>query len=419
MKTFSIYTLGCKVNLYESEFITHLFVDRGYKEVEFGMNSDVIIVNTCSVTNNSDVKSRKIIRRARKLCNILVVCGCYTQTDPILDELKIDILLGNKDKSKICDLVEEYNKTKQKIKKIYKTNEFIFENMEITHSKNTRAFVKIQDGCNNFCSFCIIPYVRGLPRSKKKDDVINEVTNLVNNGYKEIVLTGIHTGNYGKEINTNLSSLLEELIKIKDLKRIRISSIEITELDEDFMQILKNSKIIVDHMHIPLQSGSDKILKIMRRKYDTKYFYEKIKEIRNIRENMNITTDLIVGHPYEEEEDFNNSYEFSKKIGFSKIHVFPYSDRSGTKASSMDNKVDGNIKKERVKQIEKLNIELLNNYNSKFINKELEVLVEKNNIGHTSNFIEVIIEGEKLLSNKLYNVKIIKVEGNKVYGRIN
>ena len=419
MKTFSIYTLGCKVNLYESEFITHLFVDRGYKEVEFGMNSDVIIVNTCSVTNNSDVKSRKIIRRARKLCNILVVCGCYTQTDPILDELKIDILLGNKDKSKICDLVEEYNKTKQKIKKIYKTNEFIFENMEITHSKNTRAFVKIQDGCNNFCSFCIIPYVRGLPRSKKKDDVINEVTNLVNNGYKEIVLTGIHTGNYGKEINTNLSSLLEELIKIKDLKRIRISSIEITELDEDFMQILKNSKIIVDHMHIPLQSGSDKILKIMRRKYDTKYFYEKIKEIRNIRENMNITTDLIVGHPYEEEEDFNNSYEFSKKIGFSKIHVFPYSDRSGTKASSMDNKVDGNIKKERVKKIEKLNIELLNNYNSKFINKELEVLVEKNNIGHTSNFIEVIIEGEKLLSNKLYNVKIIKVEGNKVYGRIN
>ena len=413
--TFAIYTLGCKVNSYESEFITHLFISRGYKKVEYEDNADIYIINTCTVTNTSDNKSKKIINHTRKNNpnSIIVVCGCYVQYKKgNIDKLDdVDIILGNKDKSKIVDLVEDYIKEHKKICNIYDLTKQDFEDMEIDKfESHTRAFVKIQDGCNNFCSYCIIPYVRGNVRSKKMELVIDEVKRLVNNGHKEIVLTGIHTGNYGRELGYTLTDLLKKLREIKGLKRIRISSIEITELTDEFLEELKNNKLIVDHMHIPLQSGNDKILKLMNRKYDTKYFEDKINKIRKIRPNISITTDVIVGFPHETEEDFEKTYDFIKKIKFSKLHVFPYSIRIGTKAASMDEQVDGRIKKQRVKKLIELSNKLEEEYYNSFINSELDVLIERKindeYVGHTSNYLEAKTKSDKNIINEIVKVKI-------------
>ena len=282
--------------------------------------------------------------------------------------------------------------------------------MYITDFKNRcRAFVKVQDGCENFCSYCIIPYVRGRCRSKELDTVINEVTTLVSKGFKEIVLTGIHTGNYGVDINTNFATLLKELIKIEGLKRLRISSVEATELTDEVLDVIKSSNIIVDHLHIPLQAGSDNVLKLMNRKYDLKYFEDKLKEIRKIRPNISITTDIIVGFPKESEEDFLETIENSRKFDFSKIHVFPYSDRKGTVASTMDGHIDGNIKKERARRLLNVSHELEKEYANKFIGKTLEVLFEEVkdgvSIGHTSNYLKVKVKGS-IPSNTFKNVKI-------------
>ena len=300
-----------------------------------------------------------------------------------------------------------------------------FEPMELdTFETRTRAFVKIQDGCNNFCSYCIIPYSRGNIRSKEKDDVVSEIKCLVKNGYKEVVLTGIHTGHYGKDkYDYDFSDLLSELCKIDNLKRIRISSIEITELDSKFIDVLKNNKVIVNHMHIPLQSGCDKTLKEMNRKYDTKYYLDKINLIRSIRPNISITTDLIVGFPNETEEDFNNTLSFLRKVKFSKIHVFPYSRRKGTKADLMDNQIDEQTKHKRVKEVLKLSEELEIEYMNKFINTDVLVLIEKfeNGIisGHTENYIPVKANGVESDINELLMIHIDKMEypyliGNKL-----
>ncbi len=423
--TFSIYTLGCKVNAYESEYITHLFTSKGYTLVPYDESADIYIINTCTVTNSSDNKSKKVINHTRNHNpnSIIVVCGCYTQymkgEIPQID--KVDIILGNKDKSKVVEYVEEYIRNKKKIKQVYDLKKQEFENMEIKKFKSkTRAFVKIQDGCNNFCSYCIIPYVRGNIRSKKEQIVLDEVKSLVNNGHKEIVLTGIHTGHYGSDINSSLSKLLHKLNKIEGLKRIRISSIEITELNDEFLEELKNNKKIVDHLHIPLQSGCDKILKEMNRKYDTNYFKAKIDKIRSIRKDISITTDVIVGFPNETEEDFNNTVEFIKKIGFTKLHVFPYSKRNGTKAAAMDNQIDKVTKKARVKVLLDLSNKLEESYYKKFIGRDLEVLFETNKdnkyYGHASNFILVEVKADYNLTHKLEMVKISKVNGNKVIG---
>lgn len=279
----------------------------------------------------------------------------------------------------------------------------------------TRAFVKIQDGCNNYCSYCIIPYTRGNIRSKPKEEVVEEIKCLVNNGYKEVVLTGIHTGHYGKErYDYDFSDLLNELCCIDGLLRLRISSIEITELDDKFLETLKNNKQIVDHIHIPLQSGCDKTLKEMNRKYDTAYFINKINEIRKIRPDISITTDLIVGFPNESECDFNDTYEFIKKVNFSKIHVFPYSRRKGTKADLMENQIPEPLKKERVRKILELSKELELDYMNKHLNKELEILVEKYEdgiiFGHTSNYIGIKAKGKEEDINKIIKVKPNKVE---------
>lgn len=385
--------LGCKVNTYEMEYIASLFKERGYEIGDFNDFCDVYVVNTCTVTNNSDVKSRKMINHPKKINKncCLVVCGCFIESAKDYKNDDIDIVLGNYNKSKVVDLVEEFFRNKEKINQKFNLNEVEFEDMNIKHFENrTRAFVKIQDGCENFCTYCIIPYVRGKCRSKKEDNVLSEITTLVNNGYNEIVLTGIHTGNYGVDINTNFSSILEKILNIKGLKRLRISSIEITELDDKFLELLKNP-ILCNHLHIPLQSGGEKTLKRMNRKYDKKYFKEEIEKIRKVRPDISITTDVIVGFPGETEDDFNECVDFIKEINFSKLHVFPYSKRDGTVAAKMKDQIDGKVKKERVKTLLDLSKTLEENYNNSFIGKKESCLIEKvdckYSYGHCSNYV--------------------------------
>lgn len=410
MKTFCIKTLGCKVNSYESDFIRSLFLKKGYTETE--ENADVYIVNTCTVTNNSDKKSLRIINSIRKNYpkSILIVAGCYVQhLDNTASELiDADIILGNQDKSKVFDYLEEFIKTKNKINAVKEMNSS-FENMEIQESNtHTRAFVKVQDGCNNFCSYCIIPYVRGRVRSKDKINAINEIRELIKNNHKEIVLTGIHTGQYGVDLeNYNLSKLITDISELEGLERIRVSSIEVVEITDELLSVLKNNKKLVSHLHIPLQSGCDKILKLMNRRYDKAYFIKKINEIRNIRPDISITTDVIVGFPGETENDFNETYEFCKELKFSKIHVFPYSDREGTVASKMKDKVNGNIKKMRVKKLIELSTMLEKAYYDSFKGKEIEVLIEEYKdgyfYGHTSNYLYIKLKGD-YKPNNIYKV---------------
>lgn len=405
--------LGCKVNTYEMEYIASLFKERGYEIGDFNDFCDVYVVNTCTVTNNSDVKSRKMINHPKKINknSCLVVCGCFIESAKDYKNDDIDIVLGNYNKSKVVDLVEEFFRNKEKINQKFNLNEVEFEDMNIKHFENrTRAFVKIQDGCENFCTYCIIPYVRGKCRSKKEDNVLSEITTLVNNGYNEIVLTGIHTGNYGVDINTDFSSILEKILNIKGLKRLRISSIEITELDDKFLELLKNP-ILCNHLHIPLQSGGEKTLKRMNRKYDKKYFKEEIEKIRKVRPDISITTDVIVGFPGETEDDFNECVEFIKEINFSKLHVFPYSKRDGTVAAKMKDQIDGKVKKERVKTLLDLSKTLEENYNNSFIGKKESCLIEKvdckYSYGHCSNYIYLKIP-KKYKENEIVDVIIEK-----------
>lgn len=423
----AIYSLGCKVNIYESEFVENILKENCYEIVPFDNKADVYIINTCSVTNEADKKSRKIINRARRENPdaIVIAMGCYTQIKGKSLNSDVDIILGNKDKSKIISLINEVRKTNKKIKKIYELKDINeFETMEINKFDNhTRAFVKIQDGCNAFCSYCIIPYARGPIRSKKPEDVIKEVTNLVNNGYHEIVLTGIHTGKYGLDLeNTSLEMLLRELIKIKNLYRLRLSSIEINEVTDGIMDLIANSNIIASHLHIPIQSGSNKILKAMNRRYTKEYFINKINKIRTLRKDISITTDLIVGFPGESDEDFQETLDTLEKIKFTKIHVFPYSRRDNTKASTMPNQINGNIKKMRVNKILELSKKDEHEYYQKFLNQHLEGVSEVRHdnsiIVHTSNFIPVLIEN-KINNNSIVELKIVKITNdNKVYGEV-
>ena len=417
MKIF-IETLGCKVNTYESEVIKEEFLRNGYELADNLSDANVIVVNTCSVTNQSDAKSRKVIRNARKNNKnaILVVCGCSSQNHQ--DELKdlgADILIGNKDKSKIFDYVNNYDN--KQIINYYNMINTDFEKMSLdNYSERTRAFVKIQDGCNNYCSYCIIPYLRGTIRNKDLNDAINEINTLVNNAFKEIVLTGIHTGSYPE-----LVKLIQEISKNDKLERIRISSIEATEINDEFLKELKNNNKICNHMHIPVQAACDNTLKKMNRKYDMNKFKEIINKIREVRPDINITTDLIVGFPTETKEDFLESYNNANEIKFGKIHVFPYSKRDGTVAAKMKSIVTDAEKKERTHKMITLSNKLENEYYNKFIDKTLSVLVEevfdKYCTGHTDNYIKVIIN-KKLEHNKFYNVKIIKVDNCNVYGEV-
>ena len=394
---FNIITFGCKVNQYESNMMKENMLSSNFFYTEDLNDANIIIVNTCSVTNVADKKCLKMIRRLKREYSnaILVVAGCSSQNkQSVYENLDIDILIGNRDKSIIDKLIKEYIETEKKYVKFYNDRNLDFEDMYISDYNHTRAFIKIEDGCDNFCSYCIIPYVRGSVRSKDFDKVIKEAEELAKHGHKEIVLTGIHTGHYLNN-GYDLTDLINELSKIDDIKRIRISSIEVTELNDKFLTMLKNNDKVCDHLHIPLQAGSDEILKRMNRKYDLAYYEEKIKKIRSIRPDISISTDIIVGFPYETEELFLNTLEFSKKIKFSKIHVFPYSVRVGTAAANMEEQVDEVVKKMRVKRLMAVSHMLEVDYYNKFKDKELDILIETcdNNVseGHTSNYLLVSV----------------------------
>jgi len=424
----AFYTLGCKVNTYESEVLMNKFKKEGYEIVDFNEQADIYIINTCSVTNTSDQKSRKIIREASRMNKDAIICvmGCYSQLN--YEDIKslgdnIAIILGNNDKSKLLDYIKEYNESKKQIVKIDDLNKVCFEDMRLdSFEKHTRAFVKIQDGCNNYCSYCIIPYTRGNVRSKRKEDVLDEINTLVKNGYKEVVLTGIHTGHYGQDLKDyDFSDLLRELEEINGLERIRISSVEITELNDKFLETLKNSKKIVNHIHIPIQSLCDKTLKDMNRKYNVEYFFDKIEKIRSIRPNIAITSDVIVGFPGETDEDFNTTKENIRKLGITELHVFPYSIRKGTRAASMP-QVDGNIKKQRVKELIDLSEELKSNYYTSLIGTNEALLVEKYIdgylIGHLSNYGLIKVKSNEKRLNEIIEVKLIDYKDDMFIGEI-
>ena len=416
MKSVGILTLGCKVNTYESEYLINILKEKGYEIKDFDDICDVYIINTCTVTNNSDVKSRKMIRQAinRNSEACVIAMGCFIAANKDIEIPGLDILIGNKDKTKVPELIEEWFKNKEKRNLVYEEELTKFEDMYINNFPGrTRAFVKIQDGCENFCAYCIIPFVRGKCRSKEESKVIEEVKELVKNGYKEIVLTGIHTGSYGVDLDTSFADLLEKLVKIKGLERLRISSIEATELNEDVLNVIRNSNIIVDHLHIPIQAGSNEILKLMNRKYDLDFFENKIKEIRSIRPNISVTTDIIVGFPGETEELFNKSIKTCKRINFSKLHVFPFSERAGTKAVELDNKVSPEDKKKRTKKLLEISCELEISYMKNYLEKEVEVLIEEYkdgySYGHTGNYLYVKIN-KKLPHNEIVKVKIKEIK---------
>ena len=407
---FNILTLGCKVNAYESSAMREILFEHGYIEANENEISDVCIINTCSVTHVSDAKSRQMIRKMIKLnpdC-IIAVVGCYSQMfkDVVKNIEGVNIVIGTKYRNQIHKLIEEFLQTKKQIIKVddYDRNQK-FENMNVTpFLEQTRAYLKIQDGCNNFCTYCIIPYARGPQRSRDKEDIFNEVNELINKGYKEIVLTGIHTGSYGFENKIyRLSDLIKDLIdKFPKLYRIRISSIEVIE----------NSKVIVDHLHIPLQAGSNEILKLMNRHYDINFFKEIINKIRSKVPDIAITTDVIVGFPHETDELFNETVKNITEINFAMLHVFPYSPRVGTIAASMEHQIDPKIKKERVQTLMNLSRKLQGNYIERFLNKEVSVIFETidkegNLIGHSSNYIKVIAKGNKNNINQIKKVRLI------------
>ena len=404
---YKIYTLGCKVNEYESEVMASILDNHGYIKSD---TPDIAIINTCTVTNNADSKSRKLIRSIRKNFPnaILIVCGCMVQNKKDDLDIDADIIIGNMNKTEIVNYIKDFNR--EKIFDIEDISKADFENMSLNNFDLTRAYIKIQDGCDNYCSFCIIPYVRGHVRCKKKDDVLKEAQALIKNGHKEIVLTGIHTGNYHDK-NYDFADLLADLVKIDGLKRLRISSVEITELNDKVLDVIKNSDVLVDHMHIPLQSGSDEILKLMNRKYDKKYFISKIEKIRSIRPDISITTDVIVGFPSESDDNFLETIDTIKKVNFSKLHVFPYSDRKGTVASEMKHKVDGNVKKMRVRKLLDLSKELEISYMNKHLNKEVmfipEIYEDGYLIGHTGNYLLIKTKGDESL---LKNEVLVKTE---------
>lgn len=384
---FYIYTLGCKVNAYESEVMKEKLLANGYIYDE--EHPDIVIVNTCSVTNMADNKSKKMVRHFKKLFpkSKIVVAGCSAENkEKEYSNMDIDILIGNVKKSEIVELLKEDN-----YKYFAHTRKLPFEDMTInSFTTHNRAFIKIEDGCDNFCSYCIIPFTRGSIRSKDFEKVISEVKTLVEHGHKEIVLTGIHTGSYNSE-GKDLTDVIHEISKIDGLERIRISSIEATELNDKFLEELKVNSKICNHLHIPIQSGSNTILKSMKRKYTLDEYEKIIDKVRNVRPNISISTDLIVGFPGESEELFKETLDTLNRIKFSKIHVFPYSKRDGTAAALMPNQIDEAIKKDRSRVVFELSSKFEEEYAIKFIGSEIEVLVETGNIGTSSNYLKVLL----------------------------
>lgn len=425
MPTVAFHTLGCKVNHYETEGIWRMFLENGYERVDFDHDADVYVINTCTVTNTGDKKSRQTIRRAVRKNPEAVVCvtGCYAQTSPgeIMEIPGVDIVVGTQDRKKMIGYIEEHQTTREPINGV--TNIMknrVFEEMDVpVFTDRTRASLKIQEGCNNFCTFCIIPWSRGLLRSRDPQNVVSQAQKLVDAGYKEIVLTGIHTAGYGEDMKDyNFAMLLQDLeTKVVGLKRIRISSIEASQITDEVIEVLNDSKKIVRHLHIPLQSGSDTVLARMRRKYSCAFYLEKINKIRQALPGLAITSDVIVGFPGETDEEFTETCTFIKEVGYSELHVFPFSRRTGTPAARMKDQVDEDLKNERVHHLIELSDQLAKEYASAYENEVLEVIPEERVIdedhpellvGYTDNYLKVQFEGTPEMIGKIVRVKLTK-----------
>ena len=425
-KTFSIHTLGCKVNSYESNIIIDSCLKKGYEKVDFGQESDICIVNTCAVTGESARKSMQFVRRAKRKnpdC-ILVVAGCYVQVGELDKLILADIIIGSKHKSNIADYIEEFQVTDKKIIAIEDlAKECEFEKMSTDYTENTRATIKIQDGCNNFCSYCIIPYARGRIRSKSIQEAYEEIYELVARGYKEIVLTGIHLDSYGNERGEfDLCDLLEKIDTIKGLERIRLGSLEPIFITDKNIKRLEKIENLCPHFHLSLQSGCDETLKRMNRRYTTNDFEIAVNKLRDTFVDVAITTDVIVGFCGETEEEFEKSLSFVDKIGFSKVHVFPFSERKGTRAYEMPNKIDKSIKNERVEQMTIIAKRGEEKFLNKMVGKNYSILIEKVSEkyceGHTKNYIKVKAPNLNCKENTIRIIKIKEVNNGECIGDV-
>lgn len=423
MKKVSFYTLGCKVNQYETNAMAQKFKESGYEIVDMNDDiSDICIVNTCTVTNMSDRKSRHSLRRVKEKnpSAIIAAVGCYAQVakNDLENMPEIDIVLGNEEKANIVQYVEKFIENEKKLIEIEDiATKKEFEDMgQITYTEKTRAFIKVQDGCNQFCSYCIIPYARGRVRSRKAESIIKEITQIAQNGIKEVVITGIHVASYGRDVgNENgLIELLEKINEIEGIKRIRLGSLEPKIITEEFMQRLSKLEKICHHFHLSLQSGCDATLKRMNRKYTTSEVKEIIERLRRYYDDVMLTTDIIVGFPGETEEEFETTYQFLKQAKLYKMHVFQYSPRKGTRAAVMPNQIDGNIKEARSKKLIELSNENQKMYNQQLVGKEAEVLFEDKEVedgityfrGHTQNYVLVKYKTDENLENTLKLIKI-------------
>ena len=430
MEKVAFITLGCKVNQYETNAMAQKFLEKGYEVVEHTEFANIYIINTCTVTNMSDRKSRQMLRRVKELNKnaIVVACGCYAQVaKKELEKIKeVDLILGNNEKKDIVSYVEKFEKNKKKeleVENVMQKKNFV-EFGSVVYTEKTRAVIKVQDGCDRFCSYCIIPYARGRVRSRKPEKIISEINKIAKEGIKEVVITGIHIASYGKDFkdeNYKLIDLLEEINKIKGIERIRLGSLEPLLITEEFVERLVKLEKICHHFHLSLQSGCDETLKRMNRRYNTEEFRKVVKLLRKNYKDVNLTTDIIVGFPGETEEEFKKTYEYLKEIKFYKMHVFKYSKRQGTKAAEMKEQIDGNKKEERSRKLIELSNKNEKEYNEQYIGKEVEILweEEKDNIykGHTKNYILAYYENEKnkiKLENKIIKAKCIGAENDHI-----
>ncbi|MDU7412472.1 MAG: tRNA (N(6)-L-threonylcarbamoyladenosine(37)-C(2))-methylthiotransferase MtaB [Anaerococcus sp.] len=427
--TFNIITLGCKVNQYESEAVEELFIKKGYEKVS--TNADIYVINTCTVTNMSDRKSRQMISRARRdnPNAVVAVMGCYSQVKPeeVASIEGVDIVLGSRNKENVVEHCEDILQNKEAIDKIIAPSESkTFEELQISNqTEMTRAYLKIQDGCNMYCSYCLIPYARGNIVSRDIESIVEESKRLANNNFKEIVLTGIHVSSYGKDIDDELSliDVIEAVAEVEGIERIRLSSMEPRHISLEFLERMKATKKACDHFHLSLQSGSDDILKAMNRKYDTVIYKQKVEEIRQVFPNAGITTDIIVGFPGETEKNHKQTMEYAEEIKFSKMHLFKYSPREGTRAAKMSNQIDGRTKKNRLHDLEKIEEANRKEFLNKQIGKTLSVLIEsKSDLegysgGHSTNYLKVNVK-ENIAANTIIDVNITNIIDDELVGEI-
>lgn len=416
-KKVAFYTLGCKVNQYETESIKNQLLKKGYEEVSFEERADIYIVNSCTVTSIADRKTRNMLRRAKKINpdGVVIVTGCYAQTNSkdLLEMEEIDYVIGNTDKSGIVNFVEDIeNRTMEKLK-----NHNIFLDSEYTEyefatlREMSRAYVKIQDGCNNFCSYCKIPFARGKSRSRKKENILKEIEKLSQEGFKEIILIGINLGAYGEDLENggNFEDLLKDILEVKGIERVRIGSVYPDKISDEFIEMFSNPKLM-PHLHISLQSCDDTVLQRMKRKYGSSLIEERLLKLKKVVPNMEYTADVIVGFPGETQEMFKNTYNLIDKIGFSGLHIFQYSDRENTLASRFEDKVDPKIKKDRADQLEKLKEIMAKRERKKYLGKELKVLIEEEKngyfYGYSENYLRVKSKEDVTKLNQIVSIKI-------------